>query len=171
MRLPWFIVPVHAKRLECSDADIDIYKYILTREDDPVSYIIKRNNCHKARVKSRSLRVIAGDLCCRTATLTTVMSNLKKDLIYPQYDSIWAMRVQDFLKTQINLLKEIIEDGISKEGINIPLDLSEIKALHEKLSKWDGGWLSNLQAILRKCDIEITPCPPFIKIKSKTPKK
>ena len=161
-----FIVPHHAELLDCSDKDIDMYKYILTRKNNTVSYIIKRKNHNKARDKSRSLRVIASDLFCRTSNLTTVINNLNKDKIYPQYGSIHALHVHGYLKTQSDNITEIINNGLHQDGISIPLNLAELKLLNEKLSKWH-GWLSRWQVILRNWDIEISP--PWLKIKAKLP--
>lgn len=180
-----FEVPSQAQQLVCSNDDIDVYKYML-KKHGTASYIIKRKNHNKARAKSRSLRVILGDLHCHVQSTLKVYGNLKKDRVYPDEGSLHAERIQSYVDEQYELLRKIIKDGArrkldgSEVEIPIPLDVAEIANIANGLEEWKAAkpnFFRKVDIELREKEYEITelelkPEFPFfsfkIKLKSST---
>lgn len=158
-----FEVPALAQLLDSSDSDIDIYKYIL-KNKHTVSYIIKRKNHNKARAKSRTLRIILGDLHCRISNVMIILANLRKDRIRVFENTEPAKRIQIYFKKQMKLLNGLIkkDTGYKMTGsqveIPIPFDAARINALNEKIEEWkaeEPGFFRDI-AILLNSEVEIS---------------
>lgn len=168
-----FVVPIQAQKLDCSDEDVDVYMYIL-KKHGTVSYIIKRKNCNKARAKSRSLRVILGDLHCHVQTTLKFYGNLKKDRIHPFMGTPYAEKIQNYVTKQDELLCKIINDGAhrkldgSEVEIPIPFDVAEITNIKKALEEWKAAnpnFLTKV-AIFLNTEYEIKEVTfPFLSLK------
>lgn len=137
-----FMLPIQAQKLDCSDDDVDVYKYMLEKHDGAVSYIIKRKNHKKARAKSRSLRIILGDMHCHVQSALIFYGNLRKDRINPKMGTSYAKKISNYVKEQDKLLCDIIKDGArrkldgSEVEIHIPFNKAEIASITKALEAW-----------------------------------
>lgn len=135
-----FYLPLHAKLLDCSNDDVDVYKFTLKNEW--VSYIIKRKNHNKARSKSRALRIILSGLHCHISNMSLVLDSLEKDLIHITEGSKLAKKTEDYFNQEIGFIQKLIKSinnynitGTQVE-IPIPIDSARISALIGDIEKW-----------------------------------
>lgn len=139
----FFEVPSLAQLLDCSDKDVDVYKYIL--KNGTVSYIIKRKNHNKARAKSRSLRIILSGLHCHLSNLYLILNSLDNKIINKEIKVDFS-----YLESETKLLRKIFSKSLrynikgTQVEIPIPLDAQQITDLIKKTDDWiasqKGAW-------------------------------
>ncbi len=136
-----FQIPTWLKPLDCSNNDVDVYKYIL-KDGFTISYIIKRKNHNKARSKSRMLRVILSGLHCHSSNIENILPNLGEDKLHIISTTTRAIRVQEYFANEKKHLCEFISkashykiDGTSTE-MPMPFEAARINTLIQNIEKW-----------------------------------
>jgi hypothetical protein len=147
--------PNNAIKLDCSDNDIDVYKYILNGSGI-FCCIVKRKNNKMARAKSRSLRIINSDLYCYIQGAYNFYNSLNKERIDPIQGTEWAQRISTYgselnkkLASAIFLCekRKIINNKFDKTVIFDPAMMIQIG---DAIQDWKARTPPLFQKILKK---------------------